>query len=103
MAVAMDDSQPTITKKRKSRKRVRPDSNNDTTAIEKTKKAKNPPVICPLYGCGMKGHKTAISKFCKRNPNHPEYDPNLVPPPTGKFSACLHTAKIHQKTFKLLT
>jgi len=45
---------------------------------------------------------TAISKMLKRNPNHPEYDSDFVPP-TGKFSVCLHTVKNPQKTSNILT
>jgi len=103
IAVTGDTAVETSTKKRRSRKRAVPSGEVNDTAIEKKKRAKRTPVICPLWGCQQKGHVTAKSKYCFRNPNHPKYDPNLVPPPTSKFHTYLHTVKNLQKRYKLLT
>jgi len=85
-------------KKRTSQKRAQSNTNNTAMTIEKTKRAKKPPVICPLPGCQKKGHVSARSTYCLCNPNHPLFDLNFVPPPTGKLFAHLHTIKIVQKS-----
>jgi len=47
-------------------------------SIGKAKPAKKVPVICASPLCGLKGHKTPVSKKCIHNPMHPHYVP--LPP-----------------------
>jgi len=89
-----------VMKKRTSQKWECSDAKNNT-AIEKTKRAKKPPLICPLPVCGVKDHKIAISKYCKPILNQPKYDPNYVPPPTGKFFTFAYY-KYSSKLYKFL-
>jgi hypothetical protein len=48
------------------------DDEDDITKKKPAKKRNNTPIVCPL--CGLKGHKTKVSKKCLFNPANPKFD-----------------------------
>jgi len=45
-------------------------STSEGVEVSKKQRTKRPLVICPLEGCKLLGHKSAVSKRCRLNPNY---------------------------------